>query len=105
MFDNIKLKEEFCELIEPYELLLDKEASERQRDIMIVKAKRLLDGRDFILTDFKDLFLKNYARHDKSDENHVEVLKSIFIEGNPLIISNKEDTLIEGNDGLSVIKR
>ena len=69
--------------------MLAKEASQRQRNIMLVKAKRLLDGRYFTLTDPKDLFLKNDARHSKSDENYVEVLNSIFREGNPLIIPNK----------------
>ena len=53
----------------PNDLLLAKEASQRQRDIMLVKAKRLLDGRDFKLTDPKDLFLNNDARDGLFAEN------------------------------------
>ena len=73
--------------MQPYNYLLAKEASERQRDIMIVKTKRLLDGKTFQLTDFSnDVFLKNDQRNGGEVENHIELFKSMFIEGNKLII-------------------
>jgi len=66
--------------MQPYDFLLAKEASDRQRDIMIVKLKRLLDGKTFQLTDLaNDLFLKNDQRNGVDVENPIELFKSIFI--------------------------
>jgi hypothetical protein len=66
--------------MQPYDFLLAKEASDRQRDIMIVKLKRLLDGKTFQLTDLaNDLFLKNDQRNGVDVENPIELLNGIFI--------------------------
>ena len=68
---------------------------------MIVKLKRLLDGKTFQLTDLaNDLFLKNDQRNGVDVENPIELLNGIFIQGNKLIIPDNYASEI-GNDGLT----